>query len=214
MCWRPCSGASPEKRGNDHGRAAHLVLRRNLELARCEHPRRRRVETNVVRFYESIAQTRPDGSRQTTWYDDRRRHQLVRPRSSAAPSASGLDEEIQRRLSLACRHLSRIRIPTISEIFILGFSRGAYTARSLVGMIRNVGLLHAGERSPHRRRLRALPRSRREPRHRPGRAFRARYSRDIEIRSSACGTRSARSAYRCRRCNGSIPRTMPSTTLS
>ena len=34
------------------------------------------------------------------------------------------------------------------EIFLVGFSRGAYTARSLAGLIRNCGIL---ERPPRRR---------------------------------------------------------------
>ena len=70
------------------------------------------------------------------------------------------------------------------ELFLFGFSRGAYTVRSLAGLIRNSGLL----RREHRDRIDeayALYR-RRDPRSGPNgedaTVFRARYGREIRIR--------------------------------
>jgi uncharacterized protein (DUF2235 family) len=70
------------------------------------------------------------------------------------------------------------------ELFLLGFSRGAYTVRSLAGLIRNSGLLrreHAGRIDE----AYALYR-RRDPRSGPSgddaKAFRAAYAREIRIR--------------------------------
>lgn len=67
------------------------------------------------------------------------------------------------------------------RVFVFGFSRGAYSARSLVGMIRNAGLL----KLEHQRRVSqayALYRTRDEgPDTENARFFRRRYAREIEI---------------------------------
>ncbi|MBY0332272.1 MAG: DUF2235 domain-containing protein [Acetobacteraceae bacterium] len=101
------------------------------------------VETNVCRFYRSIVARQPekDGAGpvgQVRWYDagvgtnwyDR-----------VAGGAFGLG--LSQNLREGYQYLAETCEPGDS-IFILGFSRGAYTARSLVGMIRNSGLLPAG----------------------------------------------------------------------
>ncbi len=67
------------------------------------------------------------------------------------------------------------------EIFVIGFSRGAYSARSLVGMIRNVGLLQKS----HRKEIHAayeLYRTRDEGADSPtAELFRERFSREVGI---------------------------------
>ncbi|OOG25396.1 hypothetical protein B1C78_06680 [Thioalkalivibrio denitrificans] len=67
------------------------------------------------------------------------------------------------------------------RIFVIGFSRGAYSARSLVGMIRNAGLTHRS----HRREIDSayeLYRTRDEGADSPGAlAFRERFSRQPDI---------------------------------
>ncbi|MCC5809742.1 MAG: DUF2235 domain-containing protein [Ectothiorhodospiraceae bacterium] len=67
------------------------------------------------------------------------------------------------------------------EIYVIGFSRGAYSARSLVGMIRNVGLLQKS----HRKEIHAayeLYRTRDEGADSPvAEVFRERYSREVGI---------------------------------
>jgi hypothetical protein len=51
---------------------------------------------------------------------------------------TGLERNVRRAYRFLCRHY----VPG-SEIFIFGFSRGAYTARSLVGYLSSAGLLKA-----------------------------------------------------------------------
>ena len=50
------------------------------------------------------------------------------------------------------------------ELFFFGFSRGAFTARSAVGLVRNSGVLRREHAEPDRRGLPALPRPRRPQR--------------------------------------------------
>lgn len=90
-------------------------------------------------------------------------------------------------LSENIRHAYRFMVETFQpgdEIFLFGFSRGAYTARSLVGLIRNSGLL----RREHMDRIGEayrLYRSRRpdvHPRQREAVLFRRTFSHEPSIR--------------------------------
>ena len=98
------------------------------------------VETNVCRLYRSIKTTEhPDpgsGERaQVKWYDQGvGTHWYDR----AVGGAFGLG--LSRNIREGYKFLSDT-YDEGDEVFIFGFSRGAYTARSLVGMIRNCGLL-------------------------------------------------------------------------
>ncbi len=99
-----------------------------------------RVETNVVRFYRSVLDgSQPDGSMQkkgyntgvgTKWWDT----------VSGGFFGFGLDQKIRDGYRFLVQNYPHPD-PGDHELYILGFSRGAYEARSLVGMIRNVGLL-------------------------------------------------------------------------
>src|SRR5262249_32287275 len=74
-------------------------------------------------------------------------------------------------------------VPTTGDyqIFVLGFSRGAYTARSLVGMIRNVGLLLPANKSSVDAAYQFY-RNRDDSADTPQAiAFRQQYSREVEI---------------------------------
>jgi uncharacterized protein (DUF2235 family) len=69
------------------------------------------------------------------------------------------------------------------EVYILGFSRGAYTARSLVGMIRNCGLVRSGHALVQTGVAYGIYRARGDgPDSMTARAFRAMFGRTIEIR--------------------------------
>ena len=59
----------------------------------------------------------------------------INERVSGGAMGIGLDDKI----ALAYEHLGKI-YASGDEVFVFGFSRGAYTARSLVGLIRNCGL--------------------------------------------------------------------------
>lgn len=101
------------------------------------------IETNVCRFYRSVLRlgagdVGPGELQQTKWYDkgvgtdwyDRIRG-----------GAFGLG--LSRKIREGYQYLSDT-YDDGDEVFVLGFSRGAYTARSFVGMIRNCGLLPKG----------------------------------------------------------------------
>src|SRR3990172_11220547 len=97
----------------------------------------KRDRTNVIRFRESIATTGQDDPLQpcfydsgvgTHWYD----------RFTGALFGRGLSIKIRQDYSWLCEKYS-----PGDEILVFGFSRGAYTARSLVGLIRKSGLLNA-----------------------------------------------------------------------
>lgn len=93
--------------------------------------------TSVVRMREAIASTGENDPGQpmmydtgvgTHWYD----------RFSGAAFGRGLSENIrQGHRWLARNHREG------DEIYVFGFSRGAYTARSLVGLIRKCGILRS-----------------------------------------------------------------------
>jgi uncharacterized protein (DUF2235 family) len=92
-------------------------------------------ETNVRRFYESVAERAPDGTVQVAWYDQGVGTHWY-DRVIGGIVGSGLDINIVQ----GYRFLAE-QYEDGDDIFVLGFSRGAYTARSLGGMIRNCGLV-------------------------------------------------------------------------
>ena len=109
---------------------------RGINLRDEKLPEDKRVETNVSRFYESVAASDSAGVQQVKWYDEGvgtkwydqiyRRHHI----------GVGLDLNIIQGYEFLAKHYE-----AGDDIYILGFSRGAYTARSLVGMVRNCGLV-------------------------------------------------------------------------
>lgn len=98
-------------------------------------PTDRRVETNVCRFYEAIKPQSADGVQQVKWYDEGVGTQWYDKFIGGAIGAGLELNIIQGYEFLAKNFLDG------DEVYVLGFSRGAYTARSLVGMIRNCGLI-------------------------------------------------------------------------
>jgi uncharacterized protein (DUF2235 family) len=140
-----------------------------------------RVESNVCWFHESVVSgALADGSVQkkfydtgvgTNWYDQ----------VAGGAFGLGLDQKIQDGYEWLIENYPDPDPGTI-EVFVHGFSRGAYTARSLVGMIRNVGLLKPD--SGHRvTDAYAIYRQSDASADTPEAvAFRQRYSREIKIK--------------------------------
>ncbi len=131
--------------------------------------------TNVWRLHQAIPKTGADGVTQlahyeagvgTRWYN----------RLAGGTFGAGLS----RILRSGYGFLVDTYEPGDS-IHVFGFSRGAYTARSMVGMLRNVGLLQ----KRHKRRMaeaEQLYRSRDEGADSPtARTFRAAFSRPVEV---------------------------------
>ena len=67
------------------------------------------------------------------------------------------------------------------SILLLGFSRGAYTVRSTVGLIRNSGLLRPEHLDEQLDRAFKIYRSKHGPDHEEAQDFRRRYSREVRI---------------------------------
>lgn len=98
-------------------------------------PANQRVETNVYRFFDSLTGIGPDGVAQQGWYNEGVGTSWW-DKLPGGVFGVGLDQHILD----GYRHLVSA-YEDGDEVFVLGFSRGAYTARSLVGMIRNCGLV-------------------------------------------------------------------------
>lgn len=99
--------------------------------------------TNVWKFYKSVRPGADDGTTQFSFYDSGvgtdKKGGIVHDWLNHIVGGAfglGLDQKIKDGYrALASKYEDG------DEVFILGFSRGAYTARSLVGLIRNAGLL-------------------------------------------------------------------------
>ncbi|MCD2197059.1 DUF2235 domain-containing protein [Actinomycetospora endophytica] len=91
--------------------------------------------TNVERLTKEIALRAPDGTEQVVHYHDG---------VGTLPGERLLGGAFGFGLSAVVRDVYRAVVTAFNpgdEIFAFGFSRGAYTARSLVGFIRNCGVL-------------------------------------------------------------------------
>jgi uncharacterized protein (DUF2235 family) len=93
------------------------------------------VETNVRRFYEAGKDRGADEVQQVKWYDEgvgsKWYDQFV-----GGAVGTGLELNIVQGYEFLAKNYE-----DGDQVYVLGFSRGAYTARSLVGMIRNCGLI-------------------------------------------------------------------------
>jgi uncharacterized protein (DUF2235 family) len=98
-------------------------------------PADQRVETNVCRFYESIKAQSANGTKQIKWYDEGVGTKWY-DRFIGGTIGAGLELNIVQGYEFLAEEYE-----DGDEVYVLGFSRGAYTARSLVGMIRNCGLI-------------------------------------------------------------------------
>lgn len=100
-------------------------------------PEDKQVETNVRRFYESISDRGSDGVAQLKWYDEGVGSKWY-DKFMGGTIGLGLELNIMQGYDFLVKNYE-----DGDEVYVLGFSRGAYTARSLVGMIRNCGLIKA-----------------------------------------------------------------------
>jgi len=91
--------------------------------------------TNVVRFRDSVASVAQDGKEQGVWYD-----KGVGTKWYTRVLGGAFGVGLSRNIRQGYEHLAR-HYQDGDDVYILGFSRGAYSARSLVGFIRKCGLL-------------------------------------------------------------------------
>ncbi len=99
--------------------------------------RGKKVKTNVLKMYEALNNVGEDGMSQVKYYG-----QGVGTRFSVKDKLFGgiSGKGIDRNIKDAYKFIMWNFIPG-DEIYLFGFSRGAYTARSLMGLIRNCGVM-------------------------------------------------------------------------
>lgn len=131
--------------------------------------------TNVVRLYDAVLPRGPDRVRQHAHYVE---GVGTRPWERLLGGVFGLG--LSANVTEAYRFLAE-RFEPGDDVHLVGFSRGAYTARSTAGLIRNAGLL----RREHLDRLDeayALYRGRTRPDDAAAVRFRERWSHETRIR--------------------------------
>ena len=152
--------------------------------------------TNVAKLAQAVLPAGPDGVPQVTLHLDgvgsgRGTGWLARTLDRALGGAFG--QGLTATLEAAYRFLVLAYAPG-DEIFLFGFSRGAFTARSLAGLIRNCGVLERSQAHAIRDAL-ALYRARR-PEARPDAeaalAFRARHAAHVVTSAAEAAWRAAR----------------------
>jgi len=97
-----------------------------------------RDNTNVWRLRALCAEASQDGARQVAYYD-----QGVGTRGGERLRGGILGYGLDTNVVAAYRWLIETYTPD-DDVFVFGFSRGAFTARSLTGLIAKCGLLQAG----------------------------------------------------------------------
>jgi uncharacterized protein (DUF2235 family) len=100
-------------------------------------PPEERVESNVSRFFRSVASAGPDGIMQVKWYN-----QGVGTHWYDSITGGAFGTGLSQHIIAGYQRLAETYADG-DEVYVLGFSRGAYTARSLVGLVRNCGLVHS-----------------------------------------------------------------------
>ena len=94
-----------------------------------------KASTNVWRLHKAVLPSDSSGMAQQAWYDKGVGTDWY-SRIAGGVAGVGLSRNIIQGYAYLAEHYA-----PGDEIFVLGFSRGAYTARSLVGLIRNCGIL-------------------------------------------------------------------------
>jgi uncharacterized protein (DUF2235 family) len=96
--------------------------------------------TNVVRMAQAVASRAVDGSPQIVCYDEGVGSGRAVAETTDRVLGGAFGSGLMTRVEQAYRFLAFNHDPG-DEIYIFGFSRGAFTARSLAGLIRNCGIV-------------------------------------------------------------------------
>jgi len=91
--------------------------------------------TNVWKLRYALTRQAPDGTAQLSWYDEGVGTHWY-DRIPGGAFGAGLSENVRQGYEWLAEHFTEG-----DEIFLFGFSRGAFTARSLAGLIRKCGVL-------------------------------------------------------------------------
>lgn len=140
-------------------------------------PADEQVETNVCRFFKSVEKAAPDGVEQVAWYD-----QGVGSKWYDRFIGGALGLGLEKNILDGYKFLAQ-QYADGDEIYVLGFSRGAYTARSLVGLIRNCGLVYNKRLALRIAMAYGIYRAREDgPDSETAKGFRANYAREVPIK--------------------------------
>lgn len=132
--------------------------------------------TNVVKLHRAITDAGEDGTRQVAAYVQGVGTKMWQ-RLAGGAFGWGLSQNVQEGYRFLVDNFE-----PGDEIFLFGFSRGAYTARSLGGLVRNAGILRA-EHGDKVDEAYALYRSRdKHPRGEESTRFREEHSHETRIR--------------------------------
>ncbi len=96
------------------------------------------IPTNVIKTARAVLPTAPDGTPQIVFYDA---GVGTEGRLLSRLSGGVFGEGLAKNVGDAYRFLVH-NYEDGDQVYLFGFSRGAYTARSTVGLLRNLGLLH------------------------------------------------------------------------
>jgi len=100
-----------------------------------------RVPTNVLKFMRALLPTSSDGRSQVVFYDPGVGTGGVVDRITGGAFGVGLSQNILDGYRFIANNYDGGAGGEADDIFLFGFSRGAFTARSLAGMLGAVGLL-------------------------------------------------------------------------
>lgn len=92
--------------------------------------------TNVVKIAQAIKPLASDGTSQVLYYHEGIGTEDAKSRILGGAFGKGIDQNIQDAYRFLC-----LNYLDGDEIYLFGFSRGAYTVRSLAGLMYNSGLL-------------------------------------------------------------------------
>ncbi|HET9617986.1 MAG TPA: DUF2235 domain-containing protein [Pseudolabrys sp.] len=102
-------------------------------------------KTNVWRFYQAVDINSPQSPSlaQVAYYDDGVGTENFKPLAYLGLALGlGLQKNVKKLYTFLCRNYSKG-----DNIFLIGFSRGAFTVRVLAGLILRCGLVHADDES-------------------------------------------------------------------
>lgn len=101
--------------------------------------RGKKVKTNVLKLYEALDTLGTDGAEQVKYYGQGVGTRFsIRDQLFGGISGKGIDRNIKDAYKFIMWNFN-----PGDELYLFGFSRGAYTARSLIGLIRNCGIMRA-----------------------------------------------------------------------
>ena len=133
--------------------------------------------TNVLKMARMVTPSALDGTPQVVFYDQGVGTGNWVDRWIGGITGKGLSKNIQD----AYRFLMH-NYEDGDEVFLFGFSRGAYTARSTAGFIRNCGLLHKRHSDEVDKTYELYRRRDAGPKSNAAVTFRSSYSREIEVK--------------------------------